>query len=222
MQKVHAACHGGREANAVIGPKNIVVHGLGNGDHRKPFAMESFPIPQGVVAADGNQNIQPQRLQIAQDAGSAIQKRAVPQPLPAGVLQKAGQVFSSDLTRVGSGGVQEGASRSVDGTNDGVFQLEGTSRQRARILGIEEQQPAPPAPYSEHLVTCGFGPIDHRLDAGIQSGNVAASCQDSNAHGSGPEVKPGSPVLGLRRPLFFTCGRRLCFFRNARDQAESF
>ena len=52
-----------------------------------------------------------------------------------------------------------------------------------RVGRVDVQQATPPAPDADHGVALGGGPVHHRLDAGVQAGDVTAAGQDSDSHG---------------------------------------
>ena len=52
---------GGRKADAVLGVPDVVVHRLGDRDHLDAELVERGGVAQRVVAADGDQVVEPQR-----------------------------------------------------------------------------------------------------------------------------------------------------------------
>ena len=75
----------GAEADAVIGARHIVVHGLGDCDDLDALAVQPHAVAQGVVAADGDQVIDAQPVQVLQDFG-----RQIVDVLFIGILQMRG------------------------------------------------------------------------------------------------------------------------------------
>jgi hypothetical protein len=65
-------CHADRsgytsaETDAVIGPRNIIVHGLGHGNHFVAFLRKPDPVAERIVATYENQIIYAQVFQIFQ------------------------------------------------------------------------------------------------------------------------------------------------------------
>ena len=81
--------HGGRdrrvEAEGEIGPRQVVVDRLRYADHGKPHGVQFRRRPEGVLAADGDQCVQPEDPEILQ------------RPLrPPGVLERIGARGSDD------------------------------------------------------------------------------------------------------------------------------
>ena len=56
----------GAEADAVIGAGHIIVHRLGDGDDFEAFLVQAHAIAQGIIAADGDQVIDAQEIQVLQ------------------------------------------------------------------------------------------------------------------------------------------------------------
>jgi hypothetical protein len=63
---VGGARYGGRKADAVFGVADIVVHRLRNADHLDALLVEMRGVAQRVVAADGDQVIDLQLLDVLQ------------------------------------------------------------------------------------------------------------------------------------------------------------
>ena len=67
MGQLNGSGHAGAEADAVVGARDVVVHGLGNGHHLHPFPVEVVRIRQGVVTPDGDEVVHTQEVQVLQD-----------------------------------------------------------------------------------------------------------------------------------------------------------
>ncbi len=63
---------GGGEADAVFGALDVVVHGLGHGDDVHAGVMQRAAVAQRVVAADGDEVVQPQRLDVVHHQGRDV------------------------------------------------------------------------------------------------------------------------------------------------------
>ncbi len=57
---------GRREADAVLGPLDVVVHRLGDGHQRHAGVGQDLRVRQGVVATDGHQDVDPERLEVVE------------------------------------------------------------------------------------------------------------------------------------------------------------
>ena len=66
------AGHASTEADAVVGARNVVVHGLRNGDNFHAFLIKAHAVAQRVVAANGDEVVNAQPVKVLQDFGSQI------------------------------------------------------------------------------------------------------------------------------------------------------
>jgi hypothetical protein len=57
-------------------------------------------------------------------------------------------------------------------------------RQRLRVFGVGIGQAGPATPDADDFVPVIRNPVDHGLDAGIETGDIASTGQDSNAQKS--------------------------------------
>ena len=173
VDELHAAGDRGREADAVVGAEDVVVHRLGHGQDLHALAGQPLGVRQGVVAADGDQPVQAEPLDHGQAvAGEVERPLGLELALPG---QEPGHVGGRDLGRVGPAGVQEGPAGAVDGAHLALGQ-----RLHAVVLGlvgvqVVVEQPGPAAPQPHHLVAAVGGGVHQRLDAGVEPGNVAAT-----------------------------------------------
>ena len=92
--------------------------------------------------------------------------------------QVIGHLRRSDLGGVGPGAVEEGAAGAVDGSHRSRVQRYEVCRARGRIIGVGLGQPAPAPAHPDHLVTLPGDTVHHGLDAGVETGDVAAAGQD--------------------------------------------
>src|SRR5690606_23029296 len=82
VDKVHAARHGGAEPDAVIRPEDVVIHRLGDGQHVYALAVQPLGIAERVVAADGDNHVQPHRLDDLQHVpGEVVPGRILCRPV---------------------------------------------------------------------------------------------------------------------------------------------
>ena len=56
----------GAEPDAVIGCRNIIIHGLGYPYHLHAFLIQAYPIAQRVIAADRDQIVDPELVKIVE------------------------------------------------------------------------------------------------------------------------------------------------------------
>ena len=110
---VHGDLHRGREAEGVVGGREVVVDRLGHADHRQPLlAVQAAGHAEGVLTADGDQRVEAQ----------GVERLGAPPP-------------PSSLERVGARACQHGAAAGED-------RADPVGVQRPR-LALEQAAPAP-------------------------------------------------------------------------------
>ena len=123
--------HAGREPDAVIGAGDVVVHGLGDGHDVHPLLIEADRIAEGIVAADGDQIVDAQPLEVLQDL-----RRDVIGLHIVGRGQMRGDVRLLHLGGIGARAVQEGSAASIDGPHDIRAEGEDAAADRVPIVRI--------------------------------------------------------------------------------------
>ena len=64
--------HGRREADAVLGVADVVVHRLGDRDERHAADREHVRVPDGVVAADHDEVVDPEPREVVDHDGREV------------------------------------------------------------------------------------------------------------------------------------------------------
>ncbi len=64
--------HAGRESDAVVGPRDVVVHRLGDRDDLEALFVQPHAVAQRVVATDRDQVVDAQEVQIGEHLGSQV------------------------------------------------------------------------------------------------------------------------------------------------------
>ena len=144
-------------------------------------------VAEGIVAADGDQVIQLQSLQVLEHlAGHIVDLGSDPllgvlAPGELLALEEVGQL--PHLGRIGAAGMEERAAGAVDGARVGAIQGKDVVRPAQRVLQVHVGQAFPPAAdagdFNLHLAAA----IDNTLDDRVQPGDVAPSGKDSDAFG---------------------------------------
>ena len=88
-------------------------------------------------------------------------------------LQHRGQLLH--LRGIGARTVQVGAAGAVDGAGILAIQGQHVTGAARRILQVDVGQPFPAAANADHFAAHFASAVNHRLDHGIQSRNVAAA-----------------------------------------------
>src|SRR5882762_2221749 len=173
------ASDGGREADAVFGALDVVVHGFGNGDDGHAGGGERGGEAERVVAADGDKAADAQAFEILEDDGSEVVMLAVERKFFDAVGGDELRELGFDhLARVGTRGVEYGAARAIDGA--GIFAIEWANVRVGGIGGIHMGKTLPAFADADDGAAELAGAIDDGLDDGIQAGNVAAAGEDSD------------------------------------------
>ena len=143
--------------------------------------METEPVRQGVVTTDRDQDVD---LLVFEDAEHVWGD--VDDPLLARLVAEKGRNFlRSHLARVGPGGVEEGSTGAIDGSDHTWDRVGSASHRSIWHPRVEVSQPAPAAADADHLMALFCRPVHHRLDASVEPGHVSTTGQDSDSHGAG-------------------------------------
>jgi hypothetical protein len=59
----------GAEADAIVRSGNVIIHGLGNGNHLHPLLVEMHTVAQGIIPAYRNEKINAQPLEVLDNLG---------------------------------------------------------------------------------------------------------------------------------------------------------
>ena len=173
--------HGSREADAVLGALDVVVHGLGDGDDGKSLAPEPGGVAERVVATDGHEAVDLEPLEVLEDDGRQVVAPIFRlQALQALRVEVLGKRAGAHVRRARARGVEHGAAGPVDRPcHDPV---EG-SQEAAAILecGIHVGQALPAAADAEAHPADLAGPIHDALDDRIEPGDVPAAGENGNA-----------------------------------------
>ncbi len=172
---------GGREADAVLGPPDVVVHRLGDGDDLDPGIGEDLRVREGVVAADGDQGVDPEAVQVLEhDGREVVDARARLERREPIVRHDRRELAGPHLRGVRAARVEGRAAGPVDGP--GVHAVE-----RADVVGVRVGarphvgQGLPAAAEPDHLEAELGGAIDDALDDRVEAGNVAAPGEDADS-----------------------------------------
>ena len=170
---------GGREADAVVGAQDVVVHGLGNGDGRKALAAEALGERQRVLAADRHEGVEAEMVEHADGVLGAVDLAVVADRLVFGAHVR-GHVGGLHGHRVGARAVQHGAARAVDAAHGLVVERQREGGYGGRVVGVDAHDAGPAAAQADDLDAVVGRPADDRLDRDVQPGHVAAARQNAD------------------------------------------
>jgi hypothetical protein len=145
-------------------------------------------VGQRVVAADGDQGVDPEVVHHLQHVAAAVERLGLAATL---AREEARQIGPPHLPRVGPRGVQHRPARAVDGTHRLPRQPLDPGLPVAVVVRIDVERAGPAAAEAVDLPALLLRMVDDRLDAGVEPRDVAAPGQHANAHGlSSPKSQP--------------------------------
>jgi hypothetical protein len=165
----------GAEADAVVGARNVIVHGLWNADDLETFFVQTNAIAEGVVTADGDERVDAKPGEILEDFGSEV-------VLFGGkfVFQMRGDVGLGNAAGIGAGRMEKGAAGAA-GTIDDFFVEEEKVVGVVVVLFADHVHEAGPAMAdADNLIAFTDGAKSNAANSGIEPGNVAASGEDAD------------------------------------------
>ena len=170
---------GGREADAVVGAQDVVVHRLGNGDRRKALAAEALGERERVLAADRHEGVEAEVVEHADGVLGAVDFAVVADRLVFGAHVR-GHVGGLHGHRVGPRAVQHGAARAVDAPHGLVVERQREGGHGSRVVGVDAHDAGPAATQPDDLDAVVGCAADDRLDRDVQPGHVAAARQNAD------------------------------------------
>ncbi len=176
---------GRREADAVLGALDVVIHRLRDGDERHAMVGERLREAQRVITTDGHQVVDAQPLDVLEHDGRQVPGLAIlGHRVQARLRDVVGQRRLRHLPGVRARGMEHRAAGPVDGP--GVHAIEGHDIARVGDRpGDLVRQPFP-APADAHDLVAEVGrAIGDALDDAVEAGDVPASGQDADASGAG-------------------------------------
>src|SRR5579863_3462969 len=165
----------GTEPDAIIGPRNIVVHGLGDGDDAHSLLDQTHSVTERVVTADGNQVVDAQKVEIFQYLRSQIVVVAVERH-----LQMWGNGTFLHFTGVGARTVQERSTGAPGPVNNFLGQYLKIVAIVIIFFANHVDQACPSPTHTDHLVPFTNRPDGHGTDCRVQAGYVPTPGQDSD------------------------------------------
>ena len=123
VDRLDRAADRGREADAIIGAEDVIVHRLGHRDHRHALRGEMGGEAQGAVAAQRDHRVDAERVEHLQHV--------------------AGPVAFLLGPRVAARGVEDGAAGPVDAAHALAGERQAVRGDAGRIGGVDRPSPPP-------------------------------------------------------------------------------
>src|SRR5262249_26173957 len=114
MKKIDAASHCRREADAIVGAVDVIIHSLRNSNDRETFLVQPLSVAQSVVSTNGNQGINLEILQVLQYVRREVFRLFVVFRVPSGFSQETRHVASLHLPRIRPRGVEKSSAGTVN------------------------------------------------------------------------------------------------------------
>src|SRR5882724_1745472 len=175
----------GREADAVLGVADVVVHRLRDGDDLDAEVVELGRITERVVAADGDQVFDAEPRKVGQHlAGEVPRLSRAAAPGTRGNWD----IVADEMTgqplyfgRIDAARVQHGAAAPVDGASVFTVQRHEVVRPAGRVLEVQVREGLPPTAETDDLDVVLTAAISHALDDRVEAGDVAAARENADA-----------------------------------------
>ncbi len=174
----------GAEADAVVGARDVIVHGLGNADNLEALFVQTNAVAEGIVAADGNESVNPEPGEILEDFRSEV-------ILLCGefILEMRRDIRFGDAAGIGAGRVEKGAAGAA-GAIDNFFVEEKEIVRVVVILFAEHiDEAGPSVANADNLIAFANGAESDAADSWVETGNVTASGEDADDASLGVDVR---------------------------------
>ncbi len=199
LDGVHRARDRGREADAVLGVPHVVVHRLRDRDHLRAEVVEPRRVGERVVAADGEQVLDPEAGEVREDGlrdvprGRAVLRLLRGEALALEVLRQR-----LHLGRVRPRRVEDGAAGAVDGARVLAAERQEVPRAARRLLEVQVGEALPAEPDPDHLDAVLGAPVGDALDDRVEARDVSAAGEDADALDRHAGMLTGSRRAGAK------------------------
>src|SRR5258708_6595552 len=175
----------GREADAVFGVANVVVHRLRDGDDLEAEFVELGRIPERVIAADSDQVFDAEPREVCQHLAGEVRRLGRDAALG---TQGNWKVLADEMIgqllyfgRIGAARVQHSAAAPVDGARVFTIQRHEVVRPAGRVLEVQVCEGLPTPAETDGLDVVLTAAISHALDDCVEAGDVAAARENADA-----------------------------------------
>src|SRR5215216_3653244 len=175
----------GREADAVLGVADVVVHRLRDGDDLDAEFVDLGCVTERVVAADGDQVLDAEPREVSQHLASDVPRLGCDAALGA---ERGWTVLADEMIRqllhfrrIGAARVQHGAAAPIDGARVFTVQRDEVVGPAGRVLEVQVREGLPTTAETDDLDVVLTAAICHALDDCVEPGNVAAARENADA-----------------------------------------
>src|SRR5215467_68996 len=192
------------EADAIVCARDVVVHGFRNADDFEAFFVETDPVTERVVAADGNERVNAKPCKVFQDFGSQVV--FFRRELAAEMVRHA---RLTDASRVGSRGMKEGTASAARTVYRFFVEEKEVVGIVLILLADHIHQAGPAVTNADNLIAFAQGAESDGADRRIEAGNVAAPGEDADDTPFGLRVchvQIDRPFVGCRTKNYPLCG----------------
>ena len=138
----------GREADAIVGARDVIVHGLRDGDHLDPLFVQPLTVTERIVATDRDEEVQTEEVDVFQYLWRDVVDR-----LLVNVLQVGRDVGDRQVARTGSRGMQKSTARASCAVDNFLGQFLYAAAVVGMRVGNQVDQSGPAAPDAENPVS---------------------------------------------------------------------
>src|SRR6266404_6348703 len=169
----------GREADAVFGVSDVVVHCLRDSDDPDAELVELGRVAERVVAADGDQVFDAEPRKVRQHLLGEVPRLGRKAALG---TQGDWNIVADEMIgqllyfgRIDAARVQHGAAAPVDSASVFTVQRVNVVRPAVRVLKVQVRERLPTAAQTDDLDAVLTAAVSHALDDCVEAGNVAAT-----------------------------------------------
>lgn len=162
------------EPDAVIRAVYIVVHCLWTCDNVKPFVVQALAVAQRVVAANWNEDIDADVLEIPENVLRDVIDRLIVS------IEMTRHSAEGQVARACSRRMKEGSTRSAGAIHYRFGQILNAFGIIRAVAAIVIDQPGPAASNTDYTITLAQCTDGNRSDCGIETGDVAAAGENCN------------------------------------------
>ncbi len=171
------------ETDAIVGPGNVIVHGLGDRDHPYSLLMEPHRVRKGVVSSDRDEGVDPEPFEVLQSLLAEVVHLVLVL-----VAEVRRHFVQGDVARPGARGVEEGTAGAANLVHNLLGELHHHVASVEVVAPNELDEPRPSAADAENAVAFTKRPNGERANRRIQPGNVAAAGENPDGSFFRPNV----------------------------------